>query len=43
MTSRHFEKLNRLMEMSVGETVKKNRAYLKIVELVRPPENVEGS
>ena len=37
------EKSTRLMETSVGERLRKNRACVKIVELVRPPENVDGS
>ena len=36
-----LEKSTRLMEMPVGERFRKNRAYMKMVELVRPPENVD--
>ena len=34
-----LEKSTPLLEMSVGERLRKNRAYMKLVELVRPPEN----
>ena len=35
-----LEKSTRLLEMSVGE---RNRAIVIIVEVVRPPENVDES
>ena len=38
-----LEKSTRLMEMSVGETVRKNCACMKTVEAVRKPENVDES
>ena len=38
-----LEKSTRLIEMSVGERLRKNRASLKRVEAVTPPENVDGS
>ena len=38
-----LEKSTRLMEMSVGERLRKNRTCVKIVEVVRPPENVDES
>jgi len=37
-----LEKLTRRLEMSVGERLRKNRACVKLVEAVRPPENVDG-
>ena len=37
------EKSTRLMEMALGERLRKNRACVKIVEAVRLPENVYGS
>ena len=37
-----LEKSTRLLEMSVGERLRKNRACVKIVEAVRLPENVDG-
>ena len=37
------EKSTRLMPMSVGERLRKNCACVKIVERVRPPENVDDS
>ena len=33
----------RLLEMSVGERLRKNRAFVNIVEVVRSPENVDES
>ena len=38
-----LEKLTRQLEMSVGERLRKNCACVKLVEAVRPPENVDGS
>ena len=38
-----LEKATRLMEISVGERRKKNRSYVKMVEVVRTPENVDES
>ena len=38
-----LEKSTRLMEMSVGERLRKNCTYMKKVEAVRPPENVDES
>ena len=38
-----LEKSTRLMEMSVSERLGKNHACVKILEVVRPPENVDGS
>ena len=37
------KKSTRLMEKSVGERLRKSRACVKMVELVRPPENVDWS
>ena len=37
------EKSTRLLEMSVGERLRKNRAFVNMVEVVRPPENVDES
>ena len=37
-----LEKSTRLLEMSGGERLRKNRV-VKIVEALRPPENVDGS
>ena len=36
-----LEKSTRLLEMSFGERLGKNRAFVTIVEVVRPPENVD--
>ena len=33
----------RLLEMTFGERLRKNRAFVNIVEVVRPPENVDES
>ena len=38
-----LEKSTRLIEMSVSERLGKNHACVKIVEVVRPPEKVDGS
>ena len=38
-----LEKSTRLLEMSVGARLRKNRAFINIVEVVRPPENVDES
>ena len=38
-----LEKSTRLLEMSVGERFRKNRAIVMIVEVVRPPEKVNES
>ena len=38
-----LEKSTRLMKMSVGERLTKNRAHGKIVEVARPRENVDES
>ena len=38
-----LEKSTRLLGMSVGERLRKNRAFVNIVEVVRPPENVDES
>ena len=38
-----LEKSTRLLEVSVGERLKKNRAFVNLVEVVRPPENVDES
>ena len=38
-----LEKSTRLLEMSVGERLRKNRAFVNMVEVVRPPENVDES
>ena len=38
-----FEKSSRLLEMSGGEGLRKNRVFVKIVEALRPAENVDGS
>ena len=35
------EKSTRQMKMSLGERLRKNRTCVKIVEVVRPPENVD--
>ena len=37
------EKSTRLLEMSGGERHRKNRVFVKILEAVRPVENVDGS
>ena len=38
-----LEKSTRPLEMSVGERLRKNPAIVIIVEVVRPPENVDES
>ena len=38
-----LEKSTRLLEMSVGERLRKNRAFVNMVEVVRPPENADES
>jgi len=38
-----LERSIRLLEKSVGEKLRKNRVFVKIVEAVRLPENVDGS
>ena len=38
-----LEKTTRLLEMSVGERRRKNRAFVNIVEVLRPPENAGES
>ena len=38
-----FEKSGRLLEMSGGERFRKNPVFVKIVEAVKPPGNVDGS
>ena len=37
------EKSTRLLEMSGGERLAKNRVFVKILEALRPAENVDGS
>ena len=37
------EKSTRLLEMSGGERLRKNRVFVKILESLRPAENVDGS
>ena len=43
MTSCHLKKLTRLLEMSGGEGLRKKHVFVKIVEAVKPTENVDGS
>ena len=38
-----IEKSTRLLEMSVGGRLRKNGAFVNIVEVVRPPQNVDES
>ena len=38
-----LEKSTQLLGMSVGERLRKNRAFVNIVEVVRPPENADES
>ena len=38
-----LEKSTRLLEMSVGARLGNTRAFVNIVEVVRPPENVDES
>ena len=40
-----LEKSTRLLEMSVGDRLRKNRAFvlMNIVEVMRPPANVDES
>ena len=43
MTGRHLKESTRLLEMSGGERLRKNRVFVKILESLRPAENVDGS
>ena len=43
MTGRYLKKSTRLLEMSGGERLRKNRVFVKILESLRPAENVDGS
>ena len=43
VTGRHLKKSARLLEMSGGERLQKNRLFVKGLQALRPAENVDGS